>query len=86
MKSMCMPIAIFERADLTPREKLLYAEVIRLSRADGECIAGNDHFAQLFSITNRQVSRIISHLKEAGLVRQTDFDGTIRTLVAVDML
>lgn len=83
---MCMPIAIFERSDLAPREKLLYAEILRLSKANGECIAGNDHFAQLFAITNRQVSRIISHLKEVGLVRQTDFDGTIRTLVAVDVL
>jgi post-segregation antitoxin (ccd killing protein) len=45
--------------ELTPLAKILYAEISALSSAKGICWATNNYFANLYQITNVQVSRTI---------------------------
>lgn len=52
--------------NLTPAAKLLYSEITALSNKRGYCWAGNAYFAELYGISTRSVSRMITSLKRAG--------------------
>ena len=55
--------------DLSPQEKLLFAEITALSNKDGFCIAGNPYFSKLYSLTDVTISRQIKHLEELGFIK-----------------
>lgn len=57
--------------DLSPQEKLLFAEITALSNKDGFCIAGNPYFSKLYSLTDVTISRQIKHLEELGFIKVT---------------
>ena len=57
--------------DLSPQEKLLFAEITALSNKDGFCIAGNPYFSKLYSLTDVTISRQIKHLEELGFIKIT---------------
>lgn len=54
--------------DLSPQEKLLFAEITALSNKDGYCSAGNSYFAKLYSLSDITISRQIKHLEELGFI------------------
>jgi len=57
--------------DLSPQEKLLFAEITALSNKDGFCTAGNPYFSKLYSLTDVTISRQIKHLEELGFIKVT---------------
>ena len=57
--------------DLSPQEKLLFAEITALSNKDGFCIAGNPYFSKLYSLTDVTISRQIKHLEDLGFITVT---------------
>ena len=57
--------------DLSPQEKLLFAEITALSNKDGFCIAGNPYFSKLYSLTDVTISRQIKHLEDLGFIKVT---------------
>ena len=54
---------------LSANAKLLYGEITALSNEKGFCWAGNKYFADLYEITERSVSRLISSLSENGFIQ-----------------
>lgn len=48
--------------------KLLYGEILALLNADGICFASNQYFAELYGVTVKSISRLISALEDAGYI------------------
>ena len=57
--------------DLSPQEKLLFAEITVLSNKDGYCIAGNPYFSKLYSLSESTISRQVKHLEDLGFITVT---------------
>ncbi|TGL17690.1 helix-turn-helix domain-containing protein [Leptospira yanagawae] len=68
--------------DLNPNQIRLYAEIVSLDANDG-CYASNEYFAKILRLKRDTVSRLVSQLKEKGLLVQTRFDGRKRFLKPV---
>lgn len=50
--------------DLTPNAKLLYGEITALCNEKGYCWATNSYFSELYSVSNKSVSKWINQLIE----------------------
>jgi len=61
-----IPATVRYSKDLTPQEKLLYAEITALTNKEGYCWATNDYFAALYDLHKKTISRQINHLAELG--------------------
>lgn len=59
--------------DLSPQEKILFAEITALSQKDGVCYAGNSYFAELYGLTDTTISHQISDLEKLGFIK-IDFE------------
>ena len=57
--------------DLSPQEKLLFAEITALSNKDGLCIAGNPYFSKLYNLSESTISRQVKHLEDLGFIKVT---------------
>ncbi|EOQ87247.1 DNA-binding helix-turn-helix protein [Leptospira yanagawae serovar Saopaulo str. Sao Paulo = ATCC 700523] len=68
--------------DLNPNQIRLYAEIVSLDAIDG-CYASNEYFAKILRLKRDTISRLVSQLKEKGLLVQTRFDGRKRFLKPV---
>lgn len=64
-----LPADVRYDTQLSPQEKILYAEITALSNKEGVCFAGNKYFADLYSLTNVTISRQLSHLEEQGYIK-----------------
>ncbi len=53
---------------LSDRAKLLYGEITALSNKEGYCWANNGHFAELFKVSKKSISRNIQELVERGYI------------------
>lgn len=54
--------------ELSSTAKLLYAEITSLSNKDGYCWASNRYFAELYNLSETQISLIIKQLQDRGYV------------------
>ncbi|MBQ8145053.1 MAG: helix-turn-helix domain-containing protein [Butyricicoccus sp.] len=54
---------------LRPNAKLLFAEITALSNKSGYCTAGNAYFAELFGLSKKTISELISQLETQGYLR-----------------
>lgn len=68
--------------DLNPNQIRLYAEIVSLDAKDG-CYASNEYLANILHLKQDTISRLVSQLKEKGLLVQTRFDGRKRFLKPV---
>jgi len=64
-----LPAEVRYHPDLNSSQKVLYTEIDALSRKQGYCFASNKYFADLYSISVSTVSRWISRLKEARVIK-----------------
>ena len=55
--------------DLMDKAKLLYSEITALSNSMGYCYASNQYFADLYSITIRQVQTLLKDLSNKGYIK-----------------
>ena len=55
--------------DLSPQEKLLFAEITALTNKDGECFAANNYFAKLYGLTDTTISHQVSNLEKNGFIK-----------------
>lgn len=55
--------------ELNANAKLLYGELTSLCNQQGYCWAKNDYFAQLYGLSERTISRLISQLEGKGYIR-----------------
>ena len=64
-----IPASVRYDRDLPPNAKLLYGEVTALSDKLGYCYAKNSYFSELFSLSERSVTRLFAVLVERGYLR-----------------
>lgn len=63
-----LPADVRYDAELTPLEKILYAEISALTNERGYCWAGNQYFANLYARHEKSISRSINKLAEKGYI------------------
>lgn len=66
-KGVWIPKEIWLSEQLSLMEKVLFVEIQSLDNEHG-CYASNRHFAEFFSISERQIRTYIGSLKEKGFV------------------
>ncbi len=64
-----IPASVRYDQDLPPNAKLLYGEVTALSDKRGYCYAQNGYFSELFSLSERSVTRLFAVLVARGYLR-----------------
>lgn len=82
-----LPAVVRYHPDLTPSAKLLYAEITALCNKTGECWATNKYFSELYGVDDRTISRWISSLVKAGILKVSldQSAGNVRTLFPIDI-
>lgn len=78
-KGVWIPKAIWLNPELSPLDKMVYAEIWALEEEDG-CFASNEYLAGFCQCSVRKVAQAIQKLKDLGFVQQVKFDGRIRWL------
>lgn len=73
-------IELFEDRTINAKELILLATIHEFVHRGKGCFASNEYLGNLVHVAEEQVRRMISHLKELGLVVQTGFDGRKRWL------
>lgn len=63
-----IPASVRYDKSLSANAKLFYGEITALANKNGCCWASNKYFAELYDISERQVTRIISELKKNGYI------------------
>ena len=64
-----IPASVRYDKELPPNAKLLYGEVTALSDKLGYCYAQNSYFSDLFGLSERSVTRLLSTLVDRGYLR-----------------
>ena len=63
-----IPAEVRYDKDLSSTAKLLYAEITSLCSKSGECWASNEYFSNLYSISERTISRLLKLLKDKNYI------------------
>ena len=58
--------------NLSDKAKLLYGEITTLTKKEGFCWATNKYFAELYSTSERTISRILAELVQNGYIATTE--------------
>lgn len=80
-----IPARIRYDSGLVPSAKLLYGEITALCNKEGYCWATNEHFATLYSTSEKTISRWVKNLEEKGYI-ETEVktfryeDGTVKKI------
>lgn len=78
-----IPISILEKKTISANAKLLFAEIMALSRKSGRCYATNDYLAQRLGLSKRTIPALLKELKDDLLVKieiNRNTDGTYRDI------
>lgn len=75
-----IPIEVLHSKDLTPSEKILYAEIYYLDRPDTHCYASNEYLARFLGLSDSGLRKCLTHLKQLGYIETISFDGRNRVL------
>lgn len=63
-----VPMAIMERADLSPNAKLLYAEISGLTKIGGHCFATDGYIAERLGLKAKSIQKHLLELESKGLL------------------
>lgn len=64
-----LPASVRYDKSLHPNAKILYTEITALCQRQGYCWASNNHFADLFDVSERSVINWLNNLKEKGYIK-----------------
>lgn len=64
-----IPATVRYDTSIPANAKLLYGEISALLNTEGYCFASNQYFADLYSVTIKSISRLVSMLEQAGYIR-----------------
>lgn len=81
-----IPATVRYDSNLTAAAKLLFGEITALCTQRGYCWASNAYLADLYSISTRAISRMITQLREGGYIRVdiNQSDGNSRRIYLTD--
>ena len=63
-----IPVSILENKSLSANAKLLYAEILALSKKSGLCYATNTYLGEILALSPRTIPDLLQELKGNGLV------------------
>lgn len=78
-----IPLVILENKDLSANAKLLYAEIVALSKKSGRCYATNEYLANILSLKRVSIPRLLRELITLKLITitiQRSLKGTYRDI------
>ncbi|MEP2280338.1 helix-turn-helix domain-containing protein [Maribacter sp.] len=75
-----IPRVIYLNTELNWPAKILVLEIHSFTANGQECFMSNEYISSFLKISIRQVSRLISQLKELGWIEEYAFDGRKRYL------
>lgn len=75
-----IPKDIYLNKDVKWISKILFLEIHSFTANNKPCFMSNSHISNFLGVSTRQVSRIISELKNIGWIEETSFDGRKRYL------
>jgi hypothetical protein len=81
-----LPATVRYDNNLSPLQKIIYAEISALSSSTGKCWCTNNYLAKLYGVTTTQISRVVNALIKYGHIRsetETTDLGTRRILSLV---
>lgn len=64
-----IPIEILEKKTISANAKLLYAEIMALSKKSGRCYATNEYLAERLGLSKATIPSLLRELKDDMLVR-----------------
>lgn len=83
-----LPVSAGTDDTLTSQDKLLFAQIISLSRKNGFCFASNSYLSKLNNVTKRTITNSISNLNKNGYIRielsKNEFNNTKRKIYLTD--
>ncbi|MCM4167162.1 hypothetical protein KCTC52924_02742 [Arenibacter antarcticus] len=79
-KGIWIPRSIYLNSEANWYAKILFLEIHSFTENGRECYMSNKHIASFLHISERQVSRYISELKNLGWIEETSFNGRKRYL------
>lgn len=79
-----IPASVRYDTQIPANAKLLFAEISALTGKEGYCYATNGYFSELYGLTDRTISKLLSILSDRGMIRIEDRDGgsTVRRIYA----
>ncbi len=75
-----IPKLIYLNTEINWYAKILFLEIHSFTEQGKECYMSNKYISSFLKISERQVSRYISELKDIGWIDETAFDGRKRYL------
>jgi len=63
-----IPMSILENKNLSANAKLLYGEIMALSKKSGLCYATNEYMADMIGLSKRSIPQILKELSGCGLI------------------
>ena len=75
-----IPKMIYLNTEINWHAKILFLEIHSFTEHEKECYMSNKYISSFLKISERQVSRYISELKQIGWIEETAFDGRKRYL------
>jgi Mn-dependent DtxR family transcriptional regulator len=66
-KGIWIPKYIWEHENLSPLEKILFAEIDSFEGKNG-CFASNSYLAKILKVSPGRISQMVSSLKEKGFI------------------
>jgi len=79
-----IPVSILENDKLSANAKLLYGEIMALSKRNGKCYATNAHLGRMLSLSERSIPQLLKELSGIGLIMvdiKRNHRGTYRDIV-----
>lgn len=82
--SFSIPYEVMIDTRLKLSSRVLYSEILAMSRKHGYCYAANEHFVDMLGISLNTVSRSIKELEEHGYIVVKDANSKKRTIKAIN--
>ena len=84
-----VPISILEKKTISANAKLLYAEIMALSKKSGKCFATNEYLAERLGLSKKTIPSLLKELKDDLLIQVKiirNRDGTYRNITLIILL
>ena len=78
-----IPISVLEDKELSANAKLLYGEILALSKKSGKCYATNEYLALKIGLKRKTIPNLLKELSNKGLLKidiQRNDKGTYRNI------
>ena len=78
-----IPMSILENKTLSANAKLLYGEIMALSKKSGLCYATNEYMGEMLGLAKRSIPQILKELLGCGLILvdiERSYKGTYRNI------